>query len=306
MGDTLRAGEAGEYKIDHQSQQMLRELHEDRWIGAPALCKAAGLEENTQVFYRMRNYLLPANLATEQPRDEPNAKRQFKLTKGGQQWVAEHAAVIEAPADREEVANLAQEGHDEGTRAGAAVDEFQRELDQVRDDINDVETNLKEISDQQSTDSGSLDFLSNRARKNKKRSVKNERRSEDNEDAIEAIRTRLESVNETSQELPTTESVEAVRTEAEAIGERVDELEKQLNTIAKHLLGEQDQRPARWTKPMYYTVSGVAVAYLLVLGWGAALVPGVVAAVILAGIIGLLSIVSGGAVVIAARRTPVE
>ena len=151
-----------------------------------------------------------------------------------------------------------------------------------------------------------MDFLSTRARKNKKRSVKNERRSKDNEDAIEAIRTRLESVNETPQELPTTESVEAVRTEAEAIGEQVDELEKQLNTIAKHLLGEQDQRPARWTKPMYYTVSGVAVAYLLVLGWGAALVPGVVAAVILAGIIGLLSIVSGGAVVIAARRTPVE
>jgi hypothetical protein len=71
---------ANENRVDRASQLMLTRLRRESWIYAGRLRERADFSENSQVFYRMERYLIPAGLVEEAARTNDDEPRQFRLT----------------------------------------------------------------------------------------------------------------------------------------------------------------------------------------------------------------------------------
>ena len=121
--------------------------------------KVADLSENTQVFYRMENYLKPSRLVVEATRAEKRDVRQFRLTEEGAEWVEELAEEIVAPANREEIAKLAHEGYKTGTSAKESVQNYRKKVNRVKNRLDETRGEVAEIADQQESDDTTLDVL---------------------------------------------------------------------------------------------------------------------------------------------------
>ena len=123
------------------------------------LRKAADLNENTQVFYRMENYLKPSGLVVEAARAEERDARQFQLTEEGAEWVEEHAEEIVAPANREEIAELAHEGYKAGTSAKESVQNYRKKVNRVKNRLDETCEDVRDLEDQEENKEATLDMV---------------------------------------------------------------------------------------------------------------------------------------------------
>ena len=276
----------GEHRIDSRSQRILRALRGGDWVYGGELRKAADLNENTQVFYRMENYLKPSGLVVEAARAEERDARQFRLTEEGVEWVEEHAEEILAPANREEIAELAHEGYKAGTSAKESVQNYRKKVNRVKNRLDETREEVAEIADQQESDDTTLGVLW--------------QRSEDNRDRSKRNSGRLDSMEEDAEAWATTEDVEGVRESVSWVEQRLSSVEdKQAGAVRQQAGTERDRAELRaLAKPAGYVALGAVGMYLVMLVVLFVFASGLLASAVIAGIVALLAVVSGGGVVI--------
>jgi chromosome segregation ATPase len=140
MAETL---EKDGNRIDRASQKILRELKEGgEWIRGLTLRRAADLSQNTQVFYRVEEHLLPAGLVEEAARTGQDGyvePRRFRLTSEGEEWVESHAAALAEPATREEAREMAGEAYEAAESARESVQNYRKKLYRVRSRVEELE-----------------------------------------------------------------------------------------------------------------------------------------------------------------------
>ena len=276
----------GEHRIDSRSQRILRALRGGDWVYGGELRKAADLSENTQVFYRMENYLKPSGLVVEAARAEERDARQFRLTEEGAEWVEEHAEEILAPANREEIAELAHEGYKAGTSAKESVQNYRKKVNRVKNRLDETREEVAEIADQQESDDTTLGVLW--------------QRSEDNRDRSKRNSGRLDSIEEDAEGWATTEEVEGVRESVSRVEQRLSSVEhKQAGAVRQQAGTERDRAELRaLAKPAGYVALGAVGTYLVMLVVLFVFASGLLGSAVIAGIVALLTIASVGGVVI--------
>ena len=272
----------GEHRIDSRSQRILRALRGGDWVYGGELRKAADLNENTQVFYRMENYLKPSGLVVEAARAEERDARQFRLTEEGGEWVEEHAEAILAPANREEIAELAHEGYKAGTSAKESVQNYRKKVNRVKNRLDETREEVAEIADQQESDDTTLGVLW--------------QRSEDNRDRSKRNSGRLDSIEEDAEAWATTEDVEGVGERVSRVEQRVSSVEhKQVGAVRQQARTERNRAELRGlAKPAGYVALGAVGTYLVVLVALFAFASGLLVSAVIAGAVAVLAIASVG------------
>jgi chromosome segregation ATPase len=262
-----------ENRIDRASQVMLGTLAEkDGWVYGSRLRDAADVAENTQVFYRMEEHLLPAGLVEERDRapreDGRQQPRQFRLTSFGVEWVEDHAEEITRPATREEVQELAREGYEAATSAKESVQNYRKKLHRVKEqveELQDLQEQVEDIDSQTGYQQGAITGI-------RQRSLKNE----DNHD--EFADEMRETVERQREEIDTLQQTNS------ALQQRLRTVEqKQQQAIRQQALYERSQLPQP-TKPAGYGVLGAVAVYLLVLVIVYLLAPELLMSVLLGGV----------------------
>ena len=285
---------AGEYRIDSRSQRILRALRGGDWVYGGELRKAADLSENTQVFYRMENYLKPSGLVVEAARAEERDARQFRLTEEGAEWVEEHAEEIVAPSTREEIAELAHEGYKAGTSAKESVQNYRKKVNRVKNRLDETREEVAEIADQQESDDTTLGVLW--------------QRSEDNRDRSKRNSGRLDSMEEDAEAWATTEDVEGVSESVSRVEQRLSSVENKQAGIVRQQAGTERGRAElrALAKPAGYVALGAMGTYLVVLVVLFVFASELLASAVIAGIVALLAIASAGGVAVytRGRRSP--
>ena len=279
----------GEYRIDSASQKMLRTLRGGSWQRGSSLRDAAGLSDNSQVFYRVEEYLKPAGLVEERTRRDEKALRKFQLTEWGQEWVEEHGEEIVAPSTREEVADLAHEGYKAGTSAKESVQAYRKKISRIKNQIEETREDMDEIADQQWRDGRTLETL--------------EERSEDNRERSKRTGTRVDSVEEAVETRATVEDLDAVGESLNRVEERLNGIEdKQAGIVRQQAGTERDRAELRGlANPAGYVAVGALSGYLVMLVVLFVIAPGLLASAIIAGIVALLAVAFGVGVVIYSR-----
>jgi len=285
---------AGEYRIDSRSQRILRALRGGDWVYGGELRKAADLSENTQVFYRMENYLKPSELVVEAARAEERDARQFRLTEEGAEWVEEHAEEIVAPSTREEIAELAHEGYKAGTSAKESVQNYRKKVNRVKNRLDETREEVAEIADQQESDDTTLGVLW--------------QRSEDNRDRSKRNSGRLDSMEEDAEAWATTEDVEGVSESVSRVEQRLSSVENKQAGIVRQQAGTERGRAElrALAKPAGYVALGAMGTYLVVLVVLFVFASELLASAVIAGIVAVLAIVFTGGLALYACGTEVS
>jgi hypothetical protein len=149
---------------------MLTRLRGEGWVYAGRLRERADFSENSQVFYRMERYLIPAGLVEEAARTNDDEPRQFRLTDEGSLWLEQNTDEIATPATRDEMRELAREGYEAGTSARESVQNYRKKVSRIKNRLEDVEAEVDEISDKQESNVTTLSIQSERSRDNRERS----------------------------------------------------------------------------------------------------------------------------------------
>ena len=278
-----------EYRIDSASQKMLRMMRGGSWQRGSSLRDAAGLSDNSQVFYRVEEYLKPAGLVEERARRDEKALRKFQLTEWGREWVEEHGEEIVAPSTREEIAELAHEGYKAGTSAKESVQAYRKKISRIKNRIEETREDMDEIADQQWRDGRTLEKL--------------EERSEDNRERSKQAATWLDSAEEAIEARARVEEVDALREELSMVDVRLNRIETKQAGIARQQAGiERDRAELRGlANPAGYVAASAVGGYLVMLGALFVLAPGLLASAVIAGIVALFAIAFGVGVVIYTR-----
>jgi chromosome segregation ATPase len=283
--------EVDENRIDRPSQVMLGTLAEtDGWVYGSRLRDAADVAENTQVFYRMEEYLLPAGLVEErerEPREEARQQpRQFRLTHAGAEWVDDHADEIAQPATREEVQELAREGYDAATSAKESVQNYRKKLHRVKEqveEVQDLQEQVEDVESQTGYQQGAISGI-------RQRSLKNEDNHEEFADEIREIVERQR------------EEIDTLQQTNSALQQRLQTVEqKQQQAIRQQALYERSQLPQP-TKPAGYGVLGAVAMYLLVLVIVYLLAPQLLMSVLLGGVALVVAVAVGTGLTLYTRR----
>ena len=275
-----------EQRIDRASQRMLRRLGGGEWVHSSSLREAGDLDENTQVFYRMEEYLKPSGLVVEAARSEEGEARRFRLTEEGEEWVEEHADEIQTPATREEVAELAHEGYKAGTSAKESVQNYRKKVNRLKNRLDETRDEIGEITERQEKDARTLDVLW--------------QRSEDNRDRSKESRELLRELEESVEVRATVGSVEGVSEDVSGVERRLATVESKQGGLVREQAEMARSRAllGRLAKPAGYVAAGVLVAYLVVLVAVLVLAPGLLVSALVGGITGVLGVVVGIGVVI--------
>jgi VIT1/CCC1 family predicted Fe2+/Mn2+ transporter len=268
-------------RVDRGSQLMLARLRGEGWVYGGRLREVADFSENTQVFYRMERYLMPAGLVEEQQRADGDEPRQFRLTDTGSAWLDDHTAEIATPATREEMRELAREGYEAGTSAKESVRNYRKKVSRIKNRVDDVEDEVEDIASKQATDDTTLTILSERSKDNRAR-------SQETKEAVAGLQEEMKT--------------RAATDDLERLSDDVRSIEETLSTIEGKLAGVVRQQAAsertrtqlqRLAKPAGYLVGGAIVAYLVVLAVTVVTAPALVTGVVLAGIGALLGVAIG-------------
>jgi hypothetical protein len=275
------------YKIDGPSQRMLRALRGGDWHYSATLRDAAELEDNRQVSYRMEQYLGPAGLVLEAVREEPEKEaRRFKLSDEGEAWVEDHAEELLAPTDREEIAELAQQGYTEGTEAKDSVRGYRKKLSRYKNQVEEVREQLNHIQNHH-------DEYFRRVSSVEKESEDSRERSKEAKQGVEELREAVEA-------RATIESMEGVSENVSGVERRLMTVENKQGGLAREQAEMARIRSLleRLAKPAGYVAGGAVMVYLVVLIGVLILAQELVASVLVGGATGALGIVVGVAVVI--------
>ena len=275
------------YRIDGPSQRMLRALRGGEWQYSATLRDAADLEDNRQVSYRVEEYLGPAGLVLEAARQEPEKEaRRFKLTDEGEAWVEAHAEELLAPTDREEIAELAQQGYTEGTEAKDSVQGYRKKLSRYKSQVEEVREQLNHIQNHH-------DEYFNRVSSVEKESEDSRARSKEAKQGVKELR---EAVGERA----TIERVESMGEDVSSVERRLTAVENKQAGLAREQAGMARIRALleRLAKPAGYVAGGAVMVYLAVLIVVLILAQELLVSVLVGGATGALGVVVGVAVVI--------
>ena len=275
------------YKVDGPSQRMLRALRGGDWHYSATLRDAADLEDNRQVSYRVEEYLDPAGLVIEAARQEPEKEaRRFRLTDEGEAWVEDHAEELLAPTDREEIAELAQQGYTEGTEAKDSVRGYRKKLSRYKNQVEEVREQLNHIQNHH-------DEYFNRVSSVEKESEDSRERSKEAKQGVKELR-------ETVEERATIERVESVDEDVSGVKRRLATVEDKQAGLAREQAEMARIRALleRLAKPAGYVAGGAVMVYLVVLIAVLILAQDLLVSVLVGGATGALGVVVGVAVVI--------
>jgi prefoldin subunit 5 len=272
---------ADEKRVDRGSQLMLTRLRGQGWVYAGRLRERADFSENSQVFYRMERYLMPAGLVEEAARTDDDEARQFRLTDEGSLWLEQNTDAIATPATREEMRELAREGYEAGTSARESVQNYRKKVSRIRNRLEDVEAEVHEIGDQQESDDTTLTILSER--------------SKDNRDRSKETKSAVADLRETMGTRAASDDVDRLRDDVSALQETLESTQRQLDGITRQQASDERTRARlrRLAQPAGYLVVGAVVAYLVVVVAVALAATELLTGVILAGIGALLGVAVG-------------
>jgi hypothetical protein len=272
---------ADENRVDRPSQLMLTRLRGEGWVYAGRLRERADFSENSQVFYRMERYLMPAGLVEEKQRTNEEEYRQFRLTDTGSLWLDENADAIAMPATDEEIRELAREGYEAGTSARESVQNYRKKVSRIKNRLEDAEDEINEIADQQDSDDTTLDILSERSKDNRDRSKETKSTVADLQDQMD---TRA-----------ATDDVQRLSDDVSSLQDALASTQRQLNGVTRQQATDERTRAQlrRLAKPAGYLASGAVVAYLVVVVAVALVASDLLTGVVLAGIGALLGVAVG-------------
>ena len=276
-------------RIDNQSQLILHRLRGGEWVRALKLRRAANLEENRQVFYRMEKHLIPGGLVEEQERENSDEMRLFRLTSRGAEWVEERARELEMPTTHEQIQNYALEGYEAGTSAKESVQDYRKKLHRLKRRVERAEEDVEEVEDDQRETSKDVEYLRERTQAVRGRSIGNNNWLDSLEDDVE--------------KRATIGRVDGVRGDVSGIERRLTTVEDKQAGLAREQAEAARTRALlrRLAKPAGYVAVGVVVAYLVVLVGVFVVVPDLVASVVIGGIAGALGVAVGTGVAVSAR-----
>jgi archaellum component FlaC len=268
-------------KIDNQSQLMLWQLRNGEWERALTLRRAANLSENRQVFYRMENYLIPAGLVEEQPRDNPDDMRRFCLTEKGEEWVKERGNQLQMPTTHEQIQKYALEGYEAGTDAKESVQNYRKKLHRLKRRVERAEEDIEHVEDDQRENDKDVQYLRERSQAVRKRSIRNNNW--------------LESLQDEVDEQAQIETVENLKESVNRIDRRLRVVESKQEGVARQqaLRARERSHMRGLAKPAGYMALAAVVVYGAILAGLALAAPGLVMIVVLAGVVALIAIVLG-------------
>jgi prefoldin subunit 5 len=272
---------ADENRVDRGSQLMLTRLRGEGWVYAGRLRERADFSENSQVFYRMERYLIPAGLVEEAARTDDDEPRQFRLTDEGSLWLEQNTDAIATPATRDEMRELAREGYEAGTSARESVQNYRKKVSRIKNRLEDVEAEVDEISDQQESNNTTLSIQSERSRDNRER-------SKATKDAVADLQDKMDT-------RAASDDLQRLRDDVSALQETLTSTQRQLDGITRQQATDERTRARlrRLAKPAGYLVVGAIVAYLGVIVAVALVAPELLTGVVLAGVGALLGVALG-------------
>jgi ABC-type multidrug transport system fused ATPase/permease subunit len=276
-------------RIDNESQLILHGLRGGEWVRALKLRRAAGLDENRQVFYRMEKHLIPGGLVEEQERESSDEMRLFRLTSLGAEWVEERGRELEMPTTREQVQKYALEGYEAGTSAKESVQDYRKKLHRLKRRVERTEDDIAEVEDGQRESDKDVEYLRERSQAIRMRSIGNNNRLDSLEDDVE--------------ERATIERVDEVRDDVSGAERRLTTVEdKQVGLAREQAEAARTRaRLRRLVKPAGYVAVGAVAAYLVVLVAVFLFTPGLLTSVLIGGIAGALGVAVGTAVSVYVR-----
>lgn len=278
MGNVLQADGN---RVDRGAQLMLARLRGEGWSYAKDLRKIADFGENTQVFYRMERYLMPAGLVEERKRDDEDKARQFRLTEEGSVWLDEHSEEIAMPATREEMRELAREGYEAGTSAKESVQKYRKKVSRIKNRVDDVEEEVEGITSEQESNDTMLTIFSERTKDNRTR-------SQENKKTVTALQEEMET-------RATSDDLEQLSDDVRSIEETLSIIDGKLAGVTRQQAASERTRTKleRLAKPAGYLVGGSLASYLVVLAVTIIKAPELVVGVVLAGVGALLGMSIG-------------
>ena len=282
------------YKVDAASQRMLRALRGGKWHRATTLRKAADLNDNRQVTYRVEEYLYPSGLVVEQGREKEKEGRRFKLTEGGATWVEEHAEELLMPSTHEEVVELAYQGYKEGTEAKDSVQSYRKKLSRTKNRLDEVRDDVETILDGRLEDAGRLETIEKSANGAQTLAQENNKAVEELEESV-ATRASAETVSELQEAMRDAEE-QLSRVEAKQEGFAQQQAEAR----------REHERRRRLVEPARYVAALSLLLYSGTLVGAVAFAPDLAASVVIGGVGGLLAVAFGGAVVAYALGTNLD
>lgn len=279
-------------RIDNESQLMLHAMRGGEWVRALKLRRAAGLDENRQVFYRMEKHLIPGGLVEEQERESSDEMRLFRLTSRGGKWVEERGRELEMPTTREQIQSYALEGYEAGTSAKESVQTYRKKLHRLKRRVERAEEDVEEVEDDQRESAKDVEYLRERSQAIRMRSIGN--------------RNRLDSLEDDVKKRATIDRVDGVRDDVSGVERRLTTVEdKQAGLARQQAEAERERvRFRRLAKPAGYVAVGAVVAYLVVLVAVFLVVPELLASVLIGGIGGALGVAVGAGVAVYAQGEP--
>jgi hypothetical protein len=278
-------------RIDNESQLILHALRGGDWVRALKLRRAANLDENRQVFYRMEKHLIPGGLVEEQQRENSGEMRLFRLTSRGADWVEERARELEMPTTHEQIQNYALEGYEAGTSAKESVQTYRKKLHRLKRRVERAEDDVEAIEDDEEENAKDVEYLRERSQAIRMRSIGNNNRLDSLEDDVE--------------ERATIDRVDGVRDDVSGAERRLTTVEdKQVGLAREQAEAARTRaRLRRLAKPAGYVAVGALVAYLVVLVAVFFFASDLVASVVIGGIAGALGVAVGTGVAVSARGT---
>lgn len=278
-------------RIDNESQLILHALRGGDWVRALKLRRAANLDENRQVFYRMEKHLIPGGLVEEQQRENSGEMRLFRLTSRGADWVEERARELEMPTTHEQIQNYALEGYEAGTSAKESVQTYRKKLHRLKRRVERAEDDVEAIEDDEEENAKDVEYLRERSQAIRMRSIGNNNRLDSLEDDVE--------------ERATIDRVDDLRDDVSGAERRLTTVEdKQVGLAREQAEAARTRaRLRRLAKPAGYVAVGALVAYLVVLVAVFFFASDLVASVVIGGIAGALGVAVGTGVAVSARGT---
>jgi prefoldin subunit 5 len=259
---------------------MLTRLRGEGWVYAGRLRERADFSENSQVFYRMERYLMPAGLVEEKQRTN-GEPRQFRLTDEGSLWLEQNTDEIATPATREEMRELAREGYEAGTSARESVQNYRKKVSRIKNRLEDIEAEVHEISDKQESNVTTLTIQSERSKDNRER-------SKQTKDAVADLQEQIDT-------RAATDDVDQLRDNVRALQEALSSTQWQLDGVTRQQATTERTRARlrRLAQPAGYLVVGAVVAYLVVLVGVALTAAELLTGMVLAGIGAVLGVAVG-------------
>lgn len=221
-----------ENRIDRASQKLLTRLSTSNWLYGSNLRRAAELSQNTQVFYRMEEHLIPAGFVEEKEREHERGsgfheRRQFRLTAKGHQWLDDHEYEVAVPKSRPETQEMAYEAQETAESAKNSVQSYRKKLHRLKDK---VEESFEKVGNHLQQHDKRLMEVESRSANTKHRTKRLSEDLEEVGDRVENVERKRENLAELS-----ADRFNDQQTEIDELSEQIAELQAEVVEINEEM-----------------------------------------------------------------------